>query len=141
MGGTAAGGPAHAAFPVVRGSKRIYEDTSSRNGNRVLVDRLRPRGMSKERAHLDEWLGDVAPSAALRHWHHHDQERFAEFRDRYIGEVARRRRYSEPSDPLLRHPAGLADCAAAGSSPRGLCFTARQTGARPAAHLPDELAQ
>jgi uncharacterized protein YeaO (DUF488 family) len=42
--------------------------------------------MSKERAHLDEWLRDVAQSADLRHWHHHDQERFAEFRDRYIGE-------------------------------------------------------
>ncbi|MEU9546511.1 MULTISPECIES: DUF488 domain-containing protein [Streptomyces] len=64
----------------------MYEDTSSRNGKRVLVDRLWPRGMSKERAHLDEWLRDVAQSADLRHWHHHDQERFAEFRDRYIGE-------------------------------------------------------
>jgi uncharacterized protein YeaO (DUF488 family) len=53
----------------------------------VLVDRRWPRGTRKERAHLDEWLRDVAPSADLRHWHHHDQERFAEFRDRYIGEL------------------------------------------------------
>ncbi|MFJ5219695.1 DUF488 domain-containing protein [Streptomyces sp. NPDC088354] len=67
--------------------RRIYEDTSSRDGKRVLVDRLWPRGMSKERAHLDEWLRDVAPSADLRQWYHHDQERFTEFRDRYIGEL------------------------------------------------------
>lgn len=67
--------------------QRIYEDTSSRDGKRVLVDRLWPRGMSKERAHLDEWLRDVAPSTDLRHWYHHDRERFPEFRDRYIGEL------------------------------------------------------
>lgn len=69
------------------GYRRIYEDISSRDGKRVLVDRLWPRGMSKERAHLDEWLRDVAPSTDLRHWYHHDEERFAEFRDRYIGEL------------------------------------------------------
>lgn len=69
------------------GYQRIYEDTSSRDGTRVLVDRLWPRGMSKERAHLDEWLRDVAPSSELRHWYHHDPERFGEFRDRYIAEL------------------------------------------------------
>ncbi|MEU4092878.1 DUF488 family protein [Streptomyces sp. NPDC026673] len=67
--------------------QRIYEDTLSRDGTRVLVDRLWPRGMSKERAHLDEWLRDVAPSSELRHWYHHDPERFGEFRDRYIAEL------------------------------------------------------
>ncbi|MDX3235011.1 DUF488 family protein [Streptomyces sp. ME03-5709C] len=68
--------------------RRIYEDdASSRKGKRVLVDRLWPRGMSKERAHLDEWLKDVAPSTDLRHWYHHDTERFPEFRERYIAEL------------------------------------------------------
>ncbi|WP_406111664.1 DUF488 domain-containing protein [Streptomyces sp. NBC_01003] len=81
----------------------MYEDTSSQNGKRVLVDRLWPRGMSKERAHLDEWLRDVAPSADLRHWRHHDQERFAEFRDRCIGEL-------EDADhrPAVQHLCDLA---------------------------------
>ncbi|GGK30771.1 hypothetical protein GCM10011583_73290 [Streptomyces camponoticapitis] len=67
--------------------QRIYEDTSSRDDKRVLVDRLWPRGMSKERAHLDEWLRDVAPSNGLRHWYQHDRARFADFRDRYIAEL------------------------------------------------------
>ncbi|MFJ9912609.1 DUF488 domain-containing protein [Actinacidiphila glaucinigra] len=69
------------------GYRRIYEDSSAQEGKRVLVDRLWPRGVSKERAHLDEWLRDVAPSSDLRQWYHHDTERFAEFRDRYIAEL------------------------------------------------------
>ncbi|MFD9006673.1 DUF488 domain-containing protein [Streptomyces sp. NPDC059582] len=67
--------------------RRIYESTSPHDGKRVLVDRLWPRGVSKERAHLDEWLRDVAPSTDLRHWYHHDPERFPEFRDRYLAEL------------------------------------------------------
>ncbi|WP_327233282.1 DUF488 family protein [Streptomyces sp. NBC_01317] len=68
--------------------RRIYEDTPpSQDGRRVLVDRLWPRGMSKERAHLDEWLRDVAPSDDLRRWYHHDPQLFADFRDRYIAEL------------------------------------------------------
>lgn len=67
--------------------QRIYQDTSSQDGRRVLVDRVWPRGMSKERAHLDEWLRDVAPSTDLRHWYHHDIERFPDFRERYIAEL------------------------------------------------------
>jgi uncharacterized protein YeaO (DUF488 family) len=67
--------------------RRIYQDTSSQDGRRVLVDRLWPRGMSKERAHLDEWLRDVAPSPDLRQWYHHDPDLFPEFRERYIAEL------------------------------------------------------
>ncbi|MFJ2645222.1 DUF488 domain-containing protein [Streptomyces sp. NPDC087420] len=68
--------------------RRIYEDVPpSQDGTRVLVDRLWPRGMSKERAHLDEWLRDVAPTADLRRWYHHDPQLFADFRDRYIAEL------------------------------------------------------
>ncbi|WP_316732392.1 DUF488 family protein [Streptomyces mirabilis] len=64
----------------------------------MLVDRVWLRAMSKRRAHLDEWLRDVAPSADLRHWPHHDQEPFAEFRDRYIGELA-----DADHRPAVRH--------------------------------------
>ncbi|MFF2520692.1 DUF488 domain-containing protein [Streptomyces liangshanensis] len=68
--------------------RRIYEvKPPPHGGKRVLVDRLWPRGMSKERAHLDEWLREVAPSADLREWYHHDPQLFADFRDRYIAEL------------------------------------------------------
>jgi uncharacterized protein YeaO (DUF488 family) len=67
--------------------RRVYEEPSPQDGKRVLVDRLWPRGVSKEAAHLDTWLKDVAPSTGLRRWYHHDPERFAEFRRRYIAEL------------------------------------------------------
>ncbi|MET9825759.1 MULTISPECIES: DUF488 domain-containing protein [Streptomyces] len=67
--------------------RRIYEDPTPQDGKRVLVDRLWPRGMSKEKAELDEWLRDVAPSADLRRWYHHDPERYEEFRRRYFAEL------------------------------------------------------
>lgn len=65
---------------------RVYEQASS-DGARVLVDRVWPRGLRKEEAHLDEWLRDVAPSTELRRWYGHDPERFAEFRRRYLAEL------------------------------------------------------
>ncbi|MEU6477307.1 DUF488 family protein [Streptomyces sp. NPDC047017] len=67
--------------------RRIYEDAAPGDGKRVLVDRLWPRGMSKQDARLDEWLRDAAPSADLRRWYHHDPERFTEFRRRYLAEL------------------------------------------------------
>ncbi|MFI0901143.1 DUF488 domain-containing protein [Streptomyces sp. NPDC020983] len=67
--------------------RRIYGERSPKEGRRVLVDRLWPRGVSKEDADLDEWLKDVAPSTELRHWYHHDPERFDEFRRRYLTEL------------------------------------------------------
>ncbi|MFE0413382.1 DUF488 domain-containing protein [Streptomyces tendae] len=69
------------------GYRRIYESPTPQDGKRVLVDRLWPRGMSKERADLDEWLRDVAPSTDLRRWYHHDPERYDEFRRRYHAEL------------------------------------------------------
>ncbi len=69
--------------------KRVYDAPSPRDGLRILVDRLWPRGMSKESARVDEWLRDVAPSTALRQWYHHDTARFAEFRRRYLAELQR----------------------------------------------------
>jgi uncharacterized protein YeaO (DUF488 family) len=67
--------------------KRVYEDPAAEDGYRVLVDRLWPRGLSKERAELDEWNKDVAPSTALRTWFHHDPLRFTEFAERYRAEL------------------------------------------------------
>lgn len=67
--------------------KRIYEPASGDDGQRVLVDRIWPRGISKEKAALDLWLKEVAPSTELRKWFGHDPERFSEFRDRYAREL------------------------------------------------------
>jgi uncharacterized protein YeaO (DUF488 family) len=65
---------------------RVYEPPAG--GTRVLVDRIWPRGISKEAAHLDLWLKDVAPSTALRQWYGHDPAKFEEFRRRYEAELA-----------------------------------------------------
>lgn len=67
--------------------KRVYEDPGENDGWRVLVDRVWPRGMSKERAHLDQWAKDLAPSTDLRHWFDHRAERFEEFERRYREEL------------------------------------------------------
>lgn len=67
--------------------RRIYDQPARSDGVRVLVDRVWPRGMRKEDAHLDEWLRDVAPSTELRRWYGHDPDRFAEFRRRYLAEL------------------------------------------------------
>ncbi|WP_104164011.1 DUF488 domain-containing protein [Cryobacterium sp. N22] len=67
--------------------KRIYDDASDDDGCRVLVDRLWPRGISRERANLDAWLKDVAPSPALRTWWNHDPDRIDEFAARYRAEL------------------------------------------------------
>src|SRR3954454_8966047 len=66
---------------------RVYDERRRGDGVRVLVDRLWPRGLSRERADLDEWCKDVAPSPELRRWYAHDSERFAEFRRRYRAEL------------------------------------------------------
>jgi uncharacterized protein YeaO (DUF488 family) len=66
---------------------RAYESRTDQDGARVLVDRLWPRDLSKERADLDEWCKDVAPSAALRRWYGHDPKRREEFARRYRVEL------------------------------------------------------
>ena len=68
--------------------RRIYDEPGPADGARVLVDRVWPRGIRKEAAHLDEWAKDVAPSAELRTWYQHDPAKFGEFRQRYIAELA-----------------------------------------------------
>ncbi|MGV8979296.1 MAG: DUF488 domain-containing protein [Cellulomonas sp.] len=67
--------------------RRAYEDPAPDDGARVLVDRIWPRGVSKEAAALDEWCKAVAPSTELRQWYHHDPELFEEFDRRYRAEL------------------------------------------------------
>lgn len=68
--------------------KRIYDAPAESDGYRVLVDRLWPRGVAKERAAIDSWMKDVAPSPELRIWFGHDPAKFAEFREHYQTELA-----------------------------------------------------
>ena len=67
--------------------KRAYEPATPRDGHRVLVDRLWPRGRSKDQLQIDEWLKEVAPSDKLRRWFHQDESRWSEFRRRYLSEL------------------------------------------------------
>jgi uncharacterized protein YeaO (DUF488 family) len=81
-------GPAHKL--AHRGDiqvKRIYDEPDAADGFRALVDRLWPRGISKQRAALDAWLVDLSPSTALRKWFHHDPTRWLEFARRYRAEL------------------------------------------------------
>ncbi|CAK7258727.1 MULTISPECIES: DUF488 domain-containing protein [unclassified Shinella] len=67
--------------------KRIYDEADPANGTRILVDRLWPRGLSKQKAGFDLWMKDVAPSSALRKWFNHQPERWPEFQARYREEL------------------------------------------------------
>ena len=78
--------------------KRIYEPAEPKDGHRVLVDRLWPRGLSREKARIDLWLCDAAPSSALRVWFGHDPVRWREFRARYHAEL---RKNPEALAPLV----------------------------------------
>jgi uncharacterized protein YeaO (DUF488 family) len=68
--------------------KRIYEKPERSDGKRILIDRLWPRGLSKENARIDEWLKEIAPSDELRRWYGHKQERWEDFRNRYRAELS-----------------------------------------------------
>jgi uncharacterized protein YeaO (DUF488 family) len=68
-------------------TKRIYEKVARNDGSRIYVDRLWARGLTKEAAHLDEWMKDIAPSDELRKWYHHDKGRWQEFKERYYREL------------------------------------------------------
>lgn len=67
--------------------KRVYEQPSEQDGTRILVDRLWPRGLTKEKASVDLWLKNVAPSTELRKWFQHDPDKWAEFKTRYRAEL------------------------------------------------------
>ncbi len=81
--------------------KRVYEPPVRTDGRRILVDRLWPRGLSKEKAAIDEWLKDIAPSTELRRWFGHDPEKWREFQRRYRQELKTR-------EELVREIAKLA---------------------------------
>jgi len=68
--------------------KRVYDPVSPDDGKRVLVDRLWPRGIKKEKAQIDEWLKEISPSNELRKWYSHDPAKWTEFKERYQKELA-----------------------------------------------------
>jgi uncharacterized protein YeaO (DUF488 family) len=68
--------------------KRVYDPASPDDGKRILIDRLWPRGIKKEEAHIDEWLKEISPSNELRKWYSHDPAKWAEFKKRYKKELA-----------------------------------------------------
>lgn len=84
--------------------RRVYEAPEPADGARVLVDRLWPRGLSKEEARLTEWCKDVAPSTELRRWYGHQEERFDRFAERYRAELAQ-----EDAQQALERLRALAD--------------------------------
>ncbi|HEU4634373.1 MAG TPA: DUF488 domain-containing protein [Flavisolibacter sp.] len=67
--------------------KRVYESPAKEDGTRILVDRLWPRGLTKQKASVDIWLKEIAPSTELRKWFHHDPEKWKEFKKRYRQEL------------------------------------------------------
>jgi uncharacterized protein YeaO (DUF488 family) len=67
--------------------ERIYKEENSTGGYRILVDRVWPRGISKEQAKLDDWMKDLTPSPSLRKWFNHEAEKFAEFEEHYQKEL------------------------------------------------------
>ena len=82
-------------------TKRVYDPPSDKDGMRILVDRLWPRGLRKEAAALDLWAKDVAPTPELRKWFDHRPDRFADFKHRYRDELK-----SNPAVPDLLHQIG-----------------------------------
>jgi len=72
-------------------TKRVYEAPSKDDGYRVLVDRLWPRGLSKEKAKVDLWMKEIAPSDALRKWFHHEEGNWSEFVKKYKAELAKKK--------------------------------------------------
>jgi len=84
--------------------KRIYDPEEPSDGARILVDRLWPRGISKERADLFGWFKDVAPSPELRQWFDHQADRFEEFRGKYLWELE----HSDDKQPELQQIRELA---------------------------------
>jgi uncharacterized protein YeaO (DUF488 family) len=109
--------------------KRIYDEPDERDGLRVLVDRVWPRGVSKASARVDRWMQEVAPSTDLRKWFGHDPARWDAFRERYAGE-------------LEEHPGALAELAQAASrGPVTLLYAARDGAHNNAIALREHLLQ
>jgi uncharacterized protein YeaO (DUF488 family) len=84
-------------------TKRIYDAPSAGDGFRILVDRLWPRGVSKERADLGEWLKEIAPSTELREWYGHDPEKYYEFEKKYKIELSKNPAVDMLLDLVAKH--------------------------------------
>jgi uncharacterized protein YeaO (DUF488 family) len=82
--------------------KRVYDPPAAADGMRILIDRLWPRGIKKEAMRLDLWVKEISPSTGLRQWYKHDPERFAEFRRRYLAEIAEQREFLDALLAKLR---------------------------------------
>jgi len=109
--------------------RRIYDPPGEDEGLRVLVDRLWPRGISKERAGIDLWVRELAPSDELRRWYGHEPSKWDEFRDRYFAELDGR---AEAVDGLRRR---------IGEGRATLLFSSRETELNNAAALAEYLAR
>lgn len=98
--------------------KRVYEKRETSDGKRIYVDRLWPRGLTKEAAAIDEWLKDLSPSDELRKWFGHLPDKFPEFRQRYIEELS-----ASEKQTLLKKVASLAEKAEV-----TMLYSAKDTG-------------
>lgn len=88
--------------------KRAYQQPETTDGKRILVERLWPRGLTKEKAHIDVWLKDIAPSTALRKWFGHDPDKWAEFKTRYRAELrSNDETVAQLKDAIGKHKATL----------------------------------
>lgn len=83
--------------------KRIYEEPDAKDGFRILVDRIWPRGVKKEEAAIDIWLKEIAPSTKLRKWFNHDPEKWEEFREKYFSELKESLALTELKELLKNH--------------------------------------
>ena len=83
--------------------KRVYETPDKDDGIRVMVDRLWPRGLSKEKAKIDKWMKEVAPSDSLRKWFGHQKERWEEFKVRYFEELKGKKSFLEELEMLSKN--------------------------------------
>lgn len=108
-------------------TKRIYEEASMEDGARILVDRIWPRGISKNNAAIQDWLKDLAPSDNLRKWYGYDPEKWKKFRQRYRAELQAREK-----ELVMRRLASLAK-----AQPVTLVYAARDTKRNNAVALRD----
>ncbi|NIP39507.1 MAG: DUF488 family protein [Candidatus Dadabacteria bacterium] len=83
--------------------KRIYDKPAPEDGKRILVDRLWPRGISKDRAKIDHWAKDIAPSHELRKWFNHDADKWAEFKKRYYSQLETKPELLPPVTELINN--------------------------------------
>lgn len=85
-------------------TKRIYDEVGTSDGYRVLIDRLWPRGVSKDRAKLDEWAKELAPSSQLRKWFGHDPKKYTEFKKKYRTELSNNSKLDAHIAEWKKHP-------------------------------------